>query len=169
MGGCAALKTFCQFLTPLGQQALEKVKKLLFCTDLDLTKTSQALGRDNTRTSELRVVSRALIFQLSRFLTMSLTLQEISRIAELAKLQLTAPEREGMLTQLKTFFELVEHIKSVDTQGVAPLSHPYSTVADVALRLRPDVVSESNAREANQQSAPDVQKGLFLVPKVIES
>jgi len=100
---------------------------------------------------------------------MSLTLQEISRIGELAKLQMTAPEQQSMLTQLNSFFDLVEQIKSVDTHGVTPLSHPYATVAEVALRLRPDVVSERNEREANQQSAPEVQKGLFLVPKVIES
>jgi len=100
---------------------------------------------------------------------MSLTLQEISRIGELAKLQMNSNEQQSMLTQLNSFFDLVEQIKSVDTQGVVPLSHPYATVADVALRLRPDVVSEKNQREANQQSAPEVQKGLFLVPKVIES
>jgi len=100
---------------------------------------------------------------------MSLTLQEISRIGELAKLQMNANEQQSMLTQLNSFFDLVEQIKSVDTQGVVPLSHTYATVADVALRLRPDVVSEKNQREANQQSAPEVQKSLFLVPKVIES
>lgn len=100
---------------------------------------------------------------------MSLTLQEISRIGELAKLQMTADERESMLTQLNSFFELVEQIKSVDTTGVVPLSHPYAAVAEVSLRLRPDVVSEANAREANQRSAPDIKQGLFLVPKVIES
>jgi aspartyl-tRNA(Asn)/glutamyl-tRNA(Gln) amidotransferase subunit C len=156
-------------LKPKGRQALEKPKKLLFCTELGAPKTSQALGRDNTRTTESRTQSRALNFQLLRFLTMSLTLQEISRIGELAKLQMNANEQQSMLTQLNSFFDLVEQIKSVDTQGVVPLSHPYATVADVALRLRPDVVSEKNQREANQQSAPEVQKGLFLVPKVIES
>jgi aspartyl-tRNA(Asn)/glutamyl-tRNA(Gln) amidotransferase subunit C len=56
----------------------------------------------------------------------------------------------------------------VDTTGVEPLTHPVAAVQEVALRLREDVASEPNQREANQQSAPAVERGLFLVPKVIE-
>jgi len=59
-------------------------------------------------------------------------------------------------------------MRAVDTTGVEPLAHPVSTLGDIALRLRDDVVSEPNNREANQRSAPEVQHGLFLVPKVIE-
>ncbi len=73
-----------------------------------------------------------------------------------------------MLAQINGFFDLVEKMRAVDTSGVEPLTHPVAAVRDVALRLREDVASEPNAREANQKSAPAVERGLFLVPKVIE-
>jgi aspartyl-tRNA(Asn)/glutamyl-tRNA(Gln) amidotransferase subunit C len=56
----------------------------------------------------------------------------------------------------------------VDTTGVEPLSHPVAAVREVALRLREDAATEPDTREANQRSAPAVERGLFLVPKVIE-
>jgi aspartyl-tRNA(Asn)/glutamyl-tRNA(Gln) amidotransferase subunit C len=59
-------------------------------------------------------------------------------------------------------------MQAVNTKGVEPLAHPVATIQEVALRLRDDVISEPNNREANQQSAPAVERGLFLVPKVIE-
>jgi aspartyl-tRNA(Asn)/glutamyl-tRNA(Gln) amidotransferase subunit C len=59
-------------------------------------------------------------------------------------------------------------MRAVDTKGVEPLTHPVAAVMDVHLRLREDAVGESNQREANQRSAPAVERGLFLVPKVIE-
>jgi aspartyl-tRNA(Asn)/glutamyl-tRNA(Gln) amidotransferase subunit C len=73
-----------------------------------------------------------------------------------------------MLGQINGFFDLVEQMRAVDTMGVEPLAHPVATVADVTLRLAEDVVTEPNNREANQRSAPAVENGLFLVPKVIE-
>lgn len=100
---------------------------------------------------------------------MPLTSQEIQKIASLAKLDLVRSQEEHMLQQINALFEIVEQIKSVDTLGVTPLSHPLATVQDVSLRLRQDLVSEPNQRELNQKSAPKVEKGLFLVPKVIES
>lgn len=99
---------------------------------------------------------------------MSLTLQDIGRIANLARLELDTEHSERMLAQLNGFFDIVEQMNAVDTTGVEPLAHPTAVMEDVALRLRPDVVSEPNAREANQKSAPAVENGLFLVPKVIE-
>ena len=99
---------------------------------------------------------------------MSLTLQDIGRIANLARLELDPEHSERMLAQLNGFFVIVEQMNAVDTTGVEPLAHPTAVMEDVALRLRPDVVSEPNAREANQKSAPAVENGLFLVPKVIE-
>ncbi|HSX94475.1 MAG TPA: Asp-tRNA(Asn)/Glu-tRNA(Gln) amidotransferase subunit GatC [Hydrogenophaga sp.] len=99
---------------------------------------------------------------------MSLTLQDIGRIANLARLELDPEHSERMLAQLNGFFDIVEQMNAVDTTGVEPLAHPTAVMEDVALRLRPDVVSEPNAREANQKSAPAVENGLFLVPKVIE-
>ena len=99
---------------------------------------------------------------------MALNSQDIARIAHLARLQLSVPEAERMLAQINAFFEIVEKMKAVDTTGIEPLSHPVAVVRDISLRLREDVVSEPNQREANQQSAPAVERGLFLVPKVIE-
>ncbi len=59
-------------------------------------------------------------------------------------------------------------MRAVDTAGLEPLSHPVAAIQDIALRLREDTASEPDQREANQRSAPAVERGLFLVPKVIE-
>jgi len=99
---------------------------------------------------------------------MSLTSTDIARIASLARLELAPNESERMLGQINGFFELVERMRAVDTAGLEPLAHPVAVVEDVTLRLAEDVVSEPNRREANQRSAPAVENGLFLVPKVIE-
>ena len=99
---------------------------------------------------------------------MSLTPQDIGRIANLARLELSPAESERMHVQLNGFFDIVEKMRAVDTQGVEPLSHPVATIQEIALPLREDRVSEPNQREANQKSAPAVERGLFLVPKVIE-
>jgi aspartyl-tRNA(Asn)/glutamyl-tRNA(Gln) amidotransferase subunit C len=99
---------------------------------------------------------------------MALTPQDIGRIANLARLELNQAESERMLTQLNGFFSVVDQMQAVDTSGIQPLSHPVAVVQDIALRLREDVASEPNRRDANQQSAPAVERGLFLVPKVIE-
>jgi aspartyl-tRNA(Asn)/glutamyl-tRNA(Gln) amidotransferase subunit C len=99
---------------------------------------------------------------------MSLTPDDIARIANLARLELHPDESERMLTQINGFFDIVEAMRAVDTTGVEPLAHPVAVIQDVALRLRADVASEPNQREANQRSAPAVERGLFLVPKVIE-
>lgn len=99
---------------------------------------------------------------------MALTSQDIARIAHLARLELRADESERMLTQLNDFFDIVEKMRAVDTAGILPLPHPVAAVQEVALRLRDDVASEPDQREANQRSAPAVERGLFLVPKVIE-
>ena len=99
---------------------------------------------------------------------MSLQSQEMVRIASLAKLEINTQELEHMRSSINDFFKIVEAIGSVDTTGVEPLAHPAALIQEVALRLRDDVVSEPNQREANQQSAPAVDRGLFLVPKVIE-
>ncbi|RZL63834.1 MAG: Asp-tRNA(Asn)/Glu-tRNA(Gln) amidotransferase subunit GatC [Variovorax sp.] len=98
---------------------------------------------------------------------MSLSASDIARIASLARLQLAPDESERMLGQINGFFNLVERMRAVDTAGVEPLAHPVAT-EDLSLRLRDDVASEPNQREANQRSAPAVERGLFLVPKVIE-
>ncbi len=99
---------------------------------------------------------------------MALTLQDVSRIAHLARLELSPAEQRLMLDQLNGFFGVVEQMGAVDTRGIEPLYTPLSAVQAVALRLRDDVVSEVDERQANQRSAPAVEDGLFLVPKVIE-
>ena len=99
---------------------------------------------------------------------MALTPQDTSRIAHLARLELSAAEAPEMLKQLNDFFRIVEQMGAVDTADVEPLYTPLSAIQAVQLRLRDDVVTESDNRSANQRSAPAVEDGLFLVPKVIE-
>jgi aspartyl-tRNA(Asn)/glutamyl-tRNA(Gln) amidotransferase subunit C len=99
---------------------------------------------------------------------MALDSKDVSRIANLARLELKPAEEAAMLQQLNGFFSIVERMGAVDTSGVEPLYTPLSAVQEVALRLRDDVVTETDRREANQRSAPAVEDGLFLVPKVIE-
>lgn len=99
---------------------------------------------------------------------MSLTSSDIARLANLARLELAPAETARLQTQMNDFFSIVETMRAVDTTGVEPLAHPVAAIQDIALRLRDDTVSEPNQREANQQSAPAVERGLFLVPKVIE-
>jgi aspartyl-tRNA(Asn)/glutamyl-tRNA(Gln) amidotransferase subunit C len=103
---------------------------------------------------------------------MSLTSFDIARIASLARLELSPGESERMLTHTNDFFDMVEKMRAVDTTGILPMAHPVDAnaagIAAMALRLREDRVTEPNQREANQQSAPVVENGLFLVPKVIE-
>jgi aspartyl-tRNA(Asn)/glutamyl-tRNA(Gln) amidotransferase subunit C len=98
---------------------------------------------------------------------MALTFDDVSRIAQLARLELKPDEHAAMLTQLNGFFGIVEQMSAVDTSGVEPLYTPLSAVQEVTLRLREDIVTETDHRELNQRSAPSVEDGLFLVPKVI--
>ena len=99
---------------------------------------------------------------------MALTPTDVRRIAELARLDLGAAEEALMLEQINSFFRIVEQMSAVDTSGVEPLYTPLAAVGDAHLRLREDVVTEGDERAANQQSAPAVAEGLFLVPRVIE-
>ncbi|MDB5895193.1 MAG: asparaginyl/glutamyl-tRNA amidotransferase subunit [Rhodoferax sp.] len=99
---------------------------------------------------------------------MSLNTQDLDRIANLARLELQPAESERLLTQINGFFDIVEKMRAVDTTGIEPLAHPVAVMHDITLRLRDDIVTETNQREANQRTAPAVERGLFLVPKVIE-
>ena len=99
---------------------------------------------------------------------MALTSQDIERVAHLARLELRPDENERVLSQLNGFFALVEQMEAVNTDGVEPLAHPAAILGDVALRLRDDIAIEPNLRDLSQISAPAVERGLFLVPKVIE-
>lgn len=99
---------------------------------------------------------------------MALTPDDIGRLAQLARLELTPEETGRMCSRLNDFFGIVEAMCAVDTTGVEPLTQPIAAVQDVQLRLRDDVVSEPDQREAFQRCAPAVEDGLYLVPKVIE-
>ena len=99
---------------------------------------------------------------------MSLNTADVSRIALLARLELSDGEAQAMLGHLNNFFSIVEQMRATDTAGVEPLYTPLSAVQDVTLRLREDAVTEADERTLNQRSAPAVENGLFLVPKVIE-
>jgi aspartyl-tRNA(Asn)/glutamyl-tRNA(Gln) amidotransferase subunit C len=95
---------------------------------------------------------------------MSLSLDDVQRIALLARIAID--EREGwqILGQLQAIFGLIEEMQAVDTTGVEPMSH----AQDVVQRLRPDQVTEVDQRQLYQSIAPQVEDGLYLVPKVIE-
>lgn len=99
---------------------------------------------------------------------MALTPLDVSRIAHLARLELSLDEEAAMLVQLNGFFGIVERMSAVDTSGIEPLYTPLSALQEVQLRLRDDLVTEHDQHDANQRSAPVVEDGLFLVPKVIE-
>jgi aspartyl-tRNA(Asn)/glutamyl-tRNA(Gln) amidotransferase subunit C len=95
---------------------------------------------------------------------MSLTLEQVRRIAHLARIELSAAESETTLSQLNDIFAVIEQMQSVETRGVEPMAH----AQDLAQRLREDRVTEADQRDAFQQVAPEVEAGLYLVPKVIE-
>ena len=100
---------------------------------------------------------------------MSLDLSDVKRLAVLAQLELTPEQADQTLGKLNGIFSLVEQMRAVDTTGVTPLNHPIAALRpDLSLRLRDDVVTEPNRREAYQKCAPAVQDGLYLVPKVID-
>jgi aspartyl-tRNA(Asn)/glutamyl-tRNA(Gln) amidotransferase subunit C len=99
---------------------------------------------------------------------MALTPDDVRRIAHLARLDLEPAEQVAMQGQLNSFFTIVEQMGAVDTSGVEPLFTPLSAVQDTRLRLRDDVVTESDQRELNLRNAPATDGGLFLVPRVIE-
>ncbi|HEY1289422.1 MAG TPA: Asp-tRNA(Asn)/Glu-tRNA(Gln) amidotransferase subunit GatC [Burkholderiales bacterium] len=95
---------------------------------------------------------------------MSLSDDQIRRLARLARLALQPGETAEVGSRLNRILELVGQIQAVNTAGIEPMSH----ALDVVQRLRPDEVTEADRREAYQSVAPAVEEGLFLVPKVIE-
>lgn len=95
---------------------------------------------------------------------MSLSLDDVKRIALLARIAVNDSEVRTVLGELAGIFKLIEEMQAVDTTGIEPMSHPQ----EVTLRLREDAVTESNQIELFQLVAPQVEAGLYLVPKVIE-
>lgn len=90
--------------------------------------------------------------------------REVSRIARLARLQITEAEAQAYAETLSRILGLIEQMNAVDTTGVVPMAHP----TDMPLRLREDVVTETDQRDRFQALAPAAEAGLYLVPKVIE-
>ena len=95
---------------------------------------------------------------------MTLSADEVRHIAKLARLELAPGELEATQAKLNGIFGLIEEMQAVDTDGVEPMSHPQ----ELAQRLRPDAVTETDRRAAFQAVAPQTEAGLYLVPKVIE-
>ena len=95
---------------------------------------------------------------------MSLTISEVKRIAALARVAVTDAEAASVQAQLNGIFAMIQAMNAVDTSGIEPMSH----ARDVTLRLREDSVTEADQHAAFQAVAPQVEDGLYLVPKVIE-
>ena len=99
---------------------------------------------------------------------MALDLNDVKRLAHLARIELDDATGAQTLAQLNEFFALVEQMQAVDTTGIAPLAHPIEAILPIAQRLRDDAATAAIDRDANQRPAPAVQDGLYLVPKVID-
>jgi len=95
---------------------------------------------------------------------MSLTPDQLQRIALLARIDVSVEEAQGVAERLNRVLGMIDQLQAVDTQGIEPMSH----ALDVVQRLRPDAVTETDRRDIYQKGAPAVEQGLYLVPKVIE-
>lgn len=95
---------------------------------------------------------------------MSLTTEDVNKIAWLARLAIDPDKAESYARDLSGILDFVAQMSAVDTSRVAPMAHPLDEVQ----RLRPDEVAETDRREEFQAHAPRVEAGLYLVPKVIE-
>lgn len=95
---------------------------------------------------------------------MSISPEEVLKIANLARLQIKQDEVEQYATDLSSIINLVEQMNAVDTKDIQPMAHPL----DATQRLREDKVTEENQRDKFQAVAPSAEKGLYVVPKVIE-
>jgi aspartyl-tRNA(Asn)/glutamyl-tRNA(Gln) amidotransferase subunit C len=95
---------------------------------------------------------------------MALALDDVKRVAHLARIEISDAGAELVLRDLVRIFGLIEQMQAVDVSGIEPMAHGQ----DIVLRLREDVVTESDQRALFQSVAPQVEAGLYLVPKVIE-
>jgi len=89
---------------------------------------------------------------------------DIAKLAELTRLQITDEHADAVADSIADVLSLVDQLQAADTTGVVPMAHPL----DAMQRLRADVVTEANQREALQATAPAADQGYFLVPKVID-
>jgi len=95
---------------------------------------------------------------------MSLEREQVRKIAHLARLKINEQEEDAYVETLSRILGLVEQMNAIDTTGVTPMAHP----SEAGLRLRDDVVTETDQKDKFQKVAPAVEAGLYLVPKVIE-
>lgn len=95
---------------------------------------------------------------------MSLSREDVENIAHLARLSIREEDIPEYTRNLSSILDFVARMNAVDTAGVTPMAHPL----DAVQRLRPDEISETDQRDHFQQNSPQVEAGLFLVPKVIE-
>jgi len=95
---------------------------------------------------------------------MALTLDDVKRVAHLARIAINDDEAQSTRSQLAGIFKLIGEMEAVDVSAITPMSH----AQDVVQRLREDTVTEPDLREQFQAAAPQVEAGLYLVPKVIE-
>ena len=93
-----------------------------------------------------------------------LTLEEVQAIADLARIEVPEGEIAALQQQLNGIFGLIEQMRAVDTAGVEPMAH----AIDLTQRLREDAVTEEDRHALYQEGAPQVEAGLYLVPKIIE-
>jgi aspartyl-tRNA(Asn)/glutamyl-tRNA(Gln) amidotransferase subunit C len=96
---------------------------------------------------------------------MSLTRQDVEKIAHLARLSITAQEMPVYVSSLSSIVDFVDELSRADTEGVLPMAHPLDGQHQ---RMRADAVSESDNHEKYQGNAPAVTAGLYVVPRVIE-
>ncbi|HEX7219826.1 MAG TPA: Asp-tRNA(Asn)/Glu-tRNA(Gln) amidotransferase subunit GatC [Burkholderiales bacterium] len=95
---------------------------------------------------------------------MSLSPDDVRRIARLARIALQGAEPAAVTERLNGVLAMIEQIRRVDTSGIEPMAH----AQDVIQPLREDSVTETDQRERYQAVAPAVEEGLYLVPKVVE-
>ena len=95
---------------------------------------------------------------------MPLNLDDVRRIAQLARLRVDDAQAHAMLLELNSIFRMIAEMEAVDTSEVVPMSHP----RDVTQRLRADEVTEPDRRDELLRLAPAAAGGLYLVPRVIE-
>ena len=95
---------------------------------------------------------------------MTIERADIEKLAELARIELNDATITETTRSIADVLALVDQLQAANTEGVTPMAHP----TDAIQRLRPDVVTETNQREAFQAPAPAVEGGLYLVPKVID-
>jgi aspartyl-tRNA(Asn)/glutamyl-tRNA(Gln) amidotransferase subunit C len=95
---------------------------------------------------------------------MSLSHDQVRRIARLARIDIVAEEFGTVLERLNRVLGFIDRMRSVDTTGIEPMSHPLELVQ----RLRADEVTQADRHQLYQSVAPAVAQGLYLVPKVIE-